>query len=236
MIQIETNNGAVRLTADGRLLLAHSDAAPALFLGKGTPETKMFRGNFEVTDHLSVRRPLRLTEATGHTLRFTEPESGAAFTLTVTEEEGCIRFHGTAEGGGFNRCWLRLPAEADERVTGGGEQFSYLNLRGRLFPIWTREQGVGRNKATEITRLADEADGGGGDYHTTFFPQPTFVSSRKYFFHLENYEYSELARITRSACGARTSALRWARGRITRPCCKRSPPCWAASPPCPTGR
>ena len=199
MTLIETDNGAVRLAVDGRLLLVHSDASPALFLGMGTPETKMFRGNFEVADRLSVRRPLRLTEAKGHTLRFTEPESGAAFTLTFKEEEGCIRFHGAAEGGGFNRCWIRLPAEADERVTGGGEQFSYLNLRGRLFPIWTREQGVGRNKATEITRLADEADGGGGDYHTTFFPQPTFVSSRKYFFHLENYEYAELD-FRESAC------------------------------------
>jgi hypothetical protein len=38
---------------------------------------------------------------------------------------------------------------------------------------------VGRNKQTEITRTADRLDRAGGDYHTTFYPQPTFVSSRR---------------------------------------------------------
>ena len=42
---------------------------------------------------------------------------------------------------GVDRLWLRLVAERDERVYGGGEQFSYFNLRGRSFPLWTREQG-----------------------------------------------------------------------------------------------
>ena len=193
MIHLQRKNeNEVRLTIDGRLLLTHSDASPALFLGTGEPEVKMFRGNFDVRDHISSRRALRVTAADDGRIRFSEPENGAAFTLTFAEEDGVVRFRGTAEGGGFNRLWLRLPAAADEHVTGGGEQFSYLDLRGRLFPIWTREQGVGRNKATEITRLADETDGGGGDYHTTFFPQPTFFSSRRYWFHLENYDYSEL--------------------------------------------
>ena len=188
----DTTDASVRLTLDGRLLFVHSEAAPALFLGSGEPEVKMFRGNFDVADRVTGRTPLKAVAATENAVRFTEPESGAAYTLTFAEENGFVRVTGRAEGGCFNRLWLRLPAEAEERVTGCGEQFSYLNLRGRLFPIWTREQGVGRNKNTEITRLADETDGGGGDYHTTFFPQPTFISSRKYFFHLENYDYSEL--------------------------------------------
>ena len=42
----------------------------------------------------------------------------------------------------FERVWLRLVAEAEERVYGGGEQFSYFNLRGKSYPIWTREQGM----------------------------------------------------------------------------------------------
>ena len=42
------------------------------------------------------------------------------------------------------------------------------------------------------TFLADCNDGGGGDYWTTYFPQPTFVSSRKYYCHSANCEYQEL--------------------------------------------
>ena len=191
-IQYDKEAASVRLTLDGRLLLAHSEEAPAVFLGTGEPETAMFRGNFDITDKVIDRRPLRAAGAAENRVTFTEPASGAVFTLTLEEIDGIVRAKGKTEGGGFNRLWLRLAAERDEHVTGGGEQFSYLDLRGRLFPIWTREQGVGRNKQTEITRLADETDGGGGDYHTTFFPQPTFVSSRRYWFHLENYDYSAL--------------------------------------------
>lgn len=111
--------------------------------------------------------------------------------MEVSDRDGLLYLTGAAADG-FSRLWIRFEAEPEEHVTGGGEQFSALDLRGRLFPIWTREQGVGRNKLTEVTRLADCSDGGGGDYHTTFFPQPTFMSSRGYFAHLQNYEYSEL--------------------------------------------
>lgn len=41
----------------------------------------------------------------------------------------------------YNRIWLRIPAQPTEAVYGGGEQFTYFNLRGRDYPIWVREQG-----------------------------------------------------------------------------------------------
>ena len=42
----------------------------------------------------------------------------------------------------YNDFWLRVVATPNERVYGLGEQYSYLNLRGRTYPIWTREQGT----------------------------------------------------------------------------------------------
>ncbi len=38
----------------------------------------------------------------------------------------------------------------------GGEQFSHFQLRGRAYPMWTREQGVGRNHSTFITKMAGQ--------------------------------------------------------------------------------
>ncbi len=90
---------------------------------------------------------------------------------------------------GLNRFWFRLHAEVDERVWGCGEQMSYLNLRGRVFPLWTSEPGVGRDKSTAITRQADETGHAGGDYFTTNYPQPTFLSSRLYAAHVETTAY-----------------------------------------------
>ena len=53
----------------------------------------------------------------------------------------------------YNRFWAHLVAEEDEHIFGGGEQYTYLNLKGRNYPIWVREQGVGRNKSSEVTQV-----------------------------------------------------------------------------------
>ena len=53
---------------------------------------------------------------------------------------------------------------------------SYFNLRGRNFPIWTSEPGVGRDKTTYVTWRSDVENKAGGDYYNTNYPQPTFVS------------------------------------------------------------
>jgi alpha-glucosidase len=49
---------------------------------------------------------------------------------------------------------MELVAEEAEYVYGGGEQFTYLNLRGRSYPIWVREQGVGRNLSSDVTQVS----------------------------------------------------------------------------------
>ena len=193
MFEIKSpESGAFDLYVDGKLLIRHSDAAPALFLGRGCENIRMYRGNFDIRDRIDVRLPLRFLAQEGGTLRLGHPDLEGEYLLHTEERGGLVYLCGECADDRVNRLWLRLPAEADEHVMGGGEQYSALDLRGRNYPIWTREQGVGRNKLTEITRLADASDGGGGDYHTTFFPQPSFVSSRLYFAHLENYEYAEL--------------------------------------------
>ena len=192
MLSIHTTWDSFRLSLNGIEILSHTPQRPALFLGCGEETITMYRGNFDVSDRVSERVPLHFVSFENGEARFTSGELAGDYVLTVEERDGLVFLRGRTEDARFNRLYLRFPAEADEHVTGGGEQFSCLDLRGRSFPIWTREQGVGRNKLTEITRLADCSDGGGGDYHTTFFPQPTFLSSRLYFAHLENYEYSEL--------------------------------------------
>ena len=43
---------------------------------------------------------------------------------------------------GRDRLWFRFASNPTEKIFGGGEQFTYMNLKGREFPMWTREQGV----------------------------------------------------------------------------------------------
>ena len=192
MFTLERNADGFSVWLDGKRIITHSPDHPALFLGKGKETIHMFRGNFDISDRVSERLALRTELVSTNSVQFSHPDMQGKYVLSFSEADGVLRIAGKAEDKSFNRLFLHFEAEEKEHVTGGGEQFSALDLRGRLFPIWAREQGVGRNKLTEVTRLADALDGSGGDYHTTFFPQPTFVSSRMYFAHLENYSYCEL--------------------------------------------
>ena len=75
----------------------------------------------------------------------------------------------------FNQVWLAVERPAGETVWGCGEQFSHLELSGRRVPIWVSEQGVGRGHDA-ITLWANIHSRSGGAWHTTYFPQPGFIT------------------------------------------------------------
>lgn len=189
-MEITVRENRLCLLHGGRILLTHSPEHPAIFVGIGQESIDMYRGNFHISDYVETRIPLQSFEAADDQIRFYSPDGQSCFRLTWQEEAGRVRFHGTFSGS-CNRMWLRLPAVETESVFGGGEQFSDFNLRGKRYEIFTREQGVGRNKKEYVTFLADQ-EKAGGDYDWTFFPQPTFLSSENWFFHLENTCYSAL--------------------------------------------
>ncbi|MFX6330578.1 hypothetical protein ABTF76_20200, partial [Acinetobacter baumannii] len=81
-----------------------------------------------------------------------EPE----LVLMATRQAHGVQFSlcaqaGSTAGAIANRLWWRVPAQTEEHVWGCGEQMSYFDLRGRHFPLWTSEPGVGRDKSTYLT-------------------------------------------------------------------------------------
>lgn len=183
------------LVLDGRLLLCHRPEAPCLFAGVGRARMDMYRGNFDIEDRLSERLPLRHAEVRrterGDEITFAAA-AGSSPLLTLRLEMGEVdaTLHFTCRRPEINRIWIHVPAAPGEHVWGGGEQMSYLDLRGRRFPLWTSEPGVGRDKTSPITFQADREGHAGGDYWTTNYPQPTFLSSRYYALHVETTAYA----------------------------------------------
>ena len=179
------------LSLRGREVLQHSVAAPCLFAGRGREMMLMLQGNFDITDYVEERAPLAHVTVAGDRLDFRRDVAGAVWVslrLAETADGAVLEVAYAAEG--LNRFWFRLLADPDEHVWGCGEQMSYFDLRGRRFPLWTSEPGVGRDKTTEITFKADAKNRAGGDYYTTNYPQPTYVSSRRLAVHLETTAYS----------------------------------------------
>lgn len=181
------------LVVDGMILLQHRTDAPCFFVGHGEASVAMCRGNFAIDDYLVERRALRhaqvAADGAGVTLSTSENALGM-LRLVLTERGPDVVLAFETIGPAFGRLWLRIPSVPGEHVYGGGEQMSYLDLAGRRFPLWTSEPGVGRDKSTEITFKADREGKAGGDYWTTNYPQPTYLSSRRYALHVETTAYS----------------------------------------------
>ena len=197
MIQFTKQNGSLSVHYNHLKVIDHSPDRPAVAVRHSKEEIDMYRGNYFIEDEVVEEVPLRqytLSESyvegkAVSTLTFFS--KGVSVALEMSEEDGRLKICCSPLPDPYNRLLIHFHAEEDEYVWGCGEQFSYFNLRGKNFPLWTQEQGVGRNKETEITKIADETDRAGGDYHTTFYPQPTFVSSRSYFLHADSDGYAD---------------------------------------------
>ena len=193
MLKLIQEEGRLAVLFHNLTILEVALEIPSLFVGRGHEAISMHHGNFMIDDSIDSRLESLSVDAQvadeGIEVCWTFAEGTVSCLFQV--KDGRLSGSFRASEPQWNRFWLRLPATPEEHVYGCGEQFSYLDLRGRKFPLWTREQGVGRNKANEITRMADADDHAGGDYHTTFYPQTTFVSSRSYFLHAYSYAYAE---------------------------------------------
>lgn len=185
-----------RVFVDDILVIEHSENSPFILVGNSDYSYTSVEGNFEITDLLQQK--VFLTNYTEDDVslgkeitltRGTEYET----TVLITDSNGLTRITFPKVPDNINRFWVRLKSTGgDEHVYGGGEQFSYFDLNGRNFPLWLQEQGVGRNKSIYTTFLADQNSGSGGDYYSTYWVQPTFVSSRKYFAHFTSTRNGQL--------------------------------------------
>jgi len=188
MLHIEERDQTIQVRFQGRLILNHTKDSPAFYLGKGTPTISSYRGNFDIEDFIEERIPLTHVSREKNTLTFSDP---SCF-IKVALEEANGRLVASFEASeGKNRFWIRIPAEEDEYVYGCGEQLSYFNLRGRNFPLFTGEKGVGRDPNSLTTFYANLKDKAGGYYHSTYYPETTFVTSNKTWFHLSTSAYCD---------------------------------------------
>jgi len=188
MVKYIENEQGLEVYYNDEKILDHSKKNPTFYLGKGTETIESYRGNFSIDDYISERIGLEEYKIIEDGLVFFHQE--IELKLTFREEDGRLHL-GLSSSEGYNRFWVRLFALEDEYVYGCGEQASYFNLRGRNFPLWTSEPGVGRDPNSLTTFYANLHDKAGGDYYNTYYPEPTFVSSRKYWLHADSYAYAD---------------------------------------------
>ncbi|XP_061187126.1 sulfoquinovosidase-like [Saccostrea echinata] len=207
---ITDSGGSLQIQINRITVLNHTLLSPSFYVGQGKTIFLEALGNFHVRNYIKERIALRRfskiqNTTTSDVYNFTD---GGIYSVQVTFEtklnqDVVVSFKNTGQT--YTHSWVVLAASPTDKIYGGGEQFTHLNLRERTYnslelftvlrsddltyPIWTREQGVGRDKSTNTTFFADLQSGGGGNFATTYFPQPTFITSKKYYFHFTSTRY-----------------------------------------------
>lgn len=190
MVNLYFEDEVLNIIYNGNIIAQHSEKVPFICLGTGEENIDFYRGNFKIEDYIRRMIPLEETQILdGSTVMF----SGMGYRIKAVFQEIGRHLHISlkSEGREADRCWINLFSYPLEKIYGCGEQASYFNLRGRNFPIWTSEPGVGRDKNTLTTFYADMKDKAGGDYYHTYYPEHTFVSTRKYWFHSSTTSYAD---------------------------------------------
>ncbi|MBQ49387.1 MAG: alpha-glucosidase [Zetaproteobacteria bacterium] len=192
-LDFKRSDNAFSIRLNGQIVFSHSTQHPALEIGIGQPTYKEHHSLFKITDQLSYRKKL-----TSWSILSDNNDTNQNKITVILEDQLTITFNYIAPhlnlefkctNKDWNRCWIHLPANPNEKIYGCGEQYSELNLRGKKLPLWVEEQGIGRGKDL-ITCLANLHNGTGGKWHTTYYAQPTFFSSANKYFHATSNSYA----------------------------------------------
>lgn len=173
-------------------------------IGSGENQFSMSRGSFKYKQKISGKRKLTLqnqekTEE-GYLLTYVDPKGSSAkeqvHQFAVTQQGSQIRLtYVGEEKPGVNRYWLTFVTNPREHIYGCGETYSELDLKGQNVRIWVAEhQNTGRisKKIIKEKLLGKHPDKKlSFDKYESYYAQPTFVSSDKYYVHCDINAYSE---------------------------------------------
>ncbi|MCM1027039.1 MAG: alpha-glucosidase [Roseburia sp.] len=170
-----------------------------LEIGSGENRFTMKRGSFSYRKKESRYRRLALLEKREREGGYDLVYSGfGAEEIRLSVRIGENRLKVSWQGGvpeGVNRFRLSFPADEREHFYGCGETYSKLDLKGELVRIWVAEhQNMGRISGKIIR---EKLLGRNQDRtlpfrkYESYYAQPTFVSSSRYFVHVETDAYSE---------------------------------------------
>lgn len=176
-----------KLAEDGNLIITNNGIE--LFALKGV-ETLSFKLDASMMFGFFK---LETTDESSQALAFADKGNAVSLTLNGVEagqiifsatEKGNLRVSITTASGTSKRGMrLKFACRAEDRFWGFGEQYNYIDFKGRAVPILVQEQGVGREEEPSFPFI--------GKYTNSYFPMPYFIDPKDgKAFLLENSEYS----------------------------------------------
>lgn len=169
-------------------------------VASGENHFTMSRGSFRYKQTIGAKRALvqksRVETPEGCRLIYEEKGKDREYTFLLKEEQGKITVSYEGENTpDVNRYWLTFATDPKEHIYGCGETYSKFDLKGENVRIWVAEH---QNTNRIAKKIIKEKFFGKKpektlpfDKYESYYAQPTFVSSGKYYVHCDINAYSE---------------------------------------------
>lgn len=201
MLELKEDKNNFSIIHNGNVVFVLGKKMEVISIGSGSATYKMSRGSFKFKEKIRTKTDLyfgRYSQNEQNTIIELNDKNGKQLlTLFATAEGDRLKLHfeplDTANE--YNRLWFRLPAEADEHVYGSGERFIAFDLRGEKVRVWVAEHSNAARIAKKI--IKEKIRGKRPEKmlkfsrYATYYAQPTFVSSRKYYMHVDTDAYMD---------------------------------------------
>ena len=184
MLTFQLKDNAVKIIRNGTCLYSLAKGDKPLCIGNGKNTYAMSHGTFKIKETASKPAALEVKNLNvdGDTLKVGFGKCGAE--LSLDGDRLFVHIDGLQE---YNRLYIKIPALPDEHVYGTGEIFSEFDLRGKKVNCWVAEHinamQVAKKLVKQVFGLRDSTHKQRFSNYETYYAQPTFLSSQKYFFH-----------------------------------------------------
>ncbi len=120
---------------------------------------------------------------------YNKTEKTAYILSFYSDENNALHWQAKVDDQNINYIDIQFESTATEQFYGFGEQFSHLNFKGKKFPVFSEEQGIGRGDApvSFFTGIA----GVKGNEFTTYCAIPYTITTQNRALLIKNTEYLE---------------------------------------------
>lgn len=186
MLKFKQNERCIAIVYGDTTVYTVDPYKPApIEVGSGSNTYKMSHGSFKIKEKLEKKLNVKIKSASAEGDKAVlETEFG---NILLEIEDG-RRIRASFEGfEGFNRMWITLPSSSEEHLYGSGEIFSEFDLKGKRANIWVAEHinalQIGKKLIKQVVGIKNTTRRQDFSKYETYYAQPTFISSEKFFFH-----------------------------------------------------
>lgn len=162
-------------------------------LGRGQNTYTMWHGSFKIKEKLTFKKNIFIKDILVQDKEVIIRAEDIEFIIS-SDNENRIKVEPVTNGN-YNRLWIKLPAKKEETVYGCGENFTEFNLRGKKVNVWVAEHINGLQTAKKIVKqvfgIKNTTKKQKFSSYETYYAEPTFLSSEKYYFHSESTARAE---------------------------------------------